>query len=364
MFEAGLVDHGRHSSFSATEQPAMSRERSRVRLGTANGKCQDFGYEANDNWAKVPAGWSWSEVAAVAVDGRDRVYVFNRGEHPVMVFDCDGTFLSAWSELLFVRPHGIFVGPDETVYCIDDLDHSVRKFTPDGSLLLTLGNSGQPSDTGATSIDFRTIRHAGPPFHYPTNLALSPGREMYVSDGYGNARVHKFDPDGRLLFSWGEPGSGPGQFQVPHGIAVDPDGTVYVADRENSRIQLFNSGGAYLTEWTDVARPCQICIDGAGDIYVAELGYRAGMWPGTRAPASDGTGGRVSIFSQSGELLARWGGGHDPCAPGDFFAPHGICVDSRGDIYIAEVVMSAGGNRGLVSADCHTLQKFVRRIER
>ena len=156
----------------------------------------------------------------------------------------------------------------------------MRKFTPDGSLLLTLGNRGRPSDTGATSIAFRTIRVAGAPFHYPTNLALSPSGEMYVSDGYGNARVHKFDPNGQLLFSWGEPGSGPGQFQVPHGIAVGPDGTVYVADRENSRIQLFNPAGSYLAEWTDVARPCQICIDGAGDVYVAELGFRAGMWPG------------------------------------------------------------------------------------
>ena len=342
----------------------MSMERSRARADTANGKCQDFGYEADANWAKVPAGWNWSEVAAVAADGHDRVFVFNRGEHPVMVFGCDGTFLGSWGERLFVRPHGIFVGPGETVYCTDDLDHTVRKFTLDGSLLLTLGNSGEASDTGATSIDFRTIHHAGPPFHYPTNLALSSDGEMYVSDGYGNARVHKFDPDGRLLFSWGAPGSGPGQFQIPHGIAVGPDGTVYVADRENSRIQLFNSAGAYLAEWTDVARPCQIYIEDAGDVYVAELGFRAGMWPGTRAAEPDATGGRVSIFSQRGELLARWGGGRNPCAPGDFFAPHGICVDSRGDIYVAEVVMSAGGNRGLVPPDCHTLQKFVRRVER
>src|SRR5439155_3030800 len=151
-------------------------------------------------------------------------------------------------------------------------------------------------DTGATTLAFRTIHRPGPPFHYPTNLALSPQGEMYVSDGYGNARIHKFSPDGRLLFSWGEPGSGPGQFQIPHGIAVDLQGTVYVADRENSRIQLFSPDGKYLGEWTDVVRPCQVFIDRAENAYVAELGFRAGMWPGTTAPSADAPGGRVSIF--------------------------------------------------------------------
>src|SRR5262249_5479221 len=150
---------------------------------------------------------------------------------------------------IFKRAHGIFIGPDDAVYCIDDFDHTFRKFTTDGKLLMTLGTSGKPSDTGATSIDFRTIRHSGPPFHYPTDLALAPDGSLYVSDGYGNARIHKFSPDGRLLFSWGEPGDGPGQFRVPHGIAVDRQGFVYVADRENSRVQIFAPDGKYLSEW-------------------------------------------------------------------------------------------------------------------
>jgi streptogramin lyase len=264
---------------------------------------------------------------------------------------------------LFTRPHGILIGPDDAVYCTDDLDHTVRKFTPEGRLLLTLGTSGKSSDTGATSMDYRNILRAGPPFHYPTNVALAPEGDIYISDGYGNARIHKFSADGLLLFSWGEPGDGPGQFHIPHGIAVDKQGTVYVADRENSRLQLFSSGGVFLSEWTNVARPCQVFIDAIGHVYVAELGYRAGMWPGTTAPSPDATGGRVSIFDRQGTLLARWGGGNDPCAAGDFFAPHDICVDTNGDIYVAEVVMSAGGNRGLVSPTCHALQKFVRKTK-
>jgi DNA-binding beta-propeller fold protein YncE len=338
----------------------MSVKASSAQTATAQEVCRQHGYQAHDSWHRLPAGQGWAEVAAVATDSQDRVWVFSRGPHVVHLFDRDGAFLGSWGEGLFKRPHGIFIGPDGAVYCCDDMDHTVRKYSPQGALLLTLGTSGRPADTGATSMDFRTVRRAGPPFHYPTNLAIAPSGEMYVTDGYGNARVHRFSPEGRLLHSWGEPGSEPGQFQLPHGIAVDRQGIVYVADRENSRIQLFTPEGVFVTAWTDVARPCQVCIDSEDNVWVAELGFRAGMWPGTAPPRTDATGGRVSQFSRKGELRARWGGGQNPCAPGDFFAPHGICVDSRGDVYVAEVVMSGGGAKGLVPATCHALQKFVR----
>ncbi|MBI4600670.1 MAG: hypothetical protein HY721_01795 [Planctomycetes bacterium] len=319
------------------------------------------GYEPLEGWERLPAGWSLGEAAGVAVDSRDRVHVFSRSERPVIVFDRGGELLGSWGEGLFARPHGITIGPDDAVYLTDDVDHTVRKLSPRGELLLTLGTSGRPSATGATSHDFRTIRRAGPPFCYPTNVALSPGGEIYVADGYGNAHIHKFSPDGRLLLSWGEPGTGPGQFQIPHGIAIDRDGTVFVADRESSRIQIFSPDGDFLAEWTGVARPCQVFIDRGDLVYVAELGYRAGMWPGIAPPSADATGGRVSVFARDGTLLARLGGGLDPCAPGDFFAPHGICADSRGDIYVAEVVISAGGARGGAPRSCRTLQKLVRK---
>lgn len=321
----------------------------------------EWTYEARADWEQRPEGYSWPEATAVAVDAEDRVYVFNRGEQPVMVFARDGRFLHSWGAGAFARPHGVTIGPDGAVYCTDDLDHTVKKFSPRGELLQVLGTSGRPSDTGATSIDYRTIRHAGPPFYFPTNVAFGPDGEWYVSDGYGNARIHKFSPEGRLIFSWGEPGDQPGQFHVPHGIAVDRHGKVWVADRENSRIQCFTPNGDFVDQWLDIARPCQVAFDPEGNLFVAELGYRAGMWPGTVAPTPDATGGRVSIFDARGRLLSRWGGGENPTATGDFFAPHDICLDSRGDIYLAEVAMSAGGNRGLVPPSCHTLQKFIRR---
>ena len=141
---------------------------------------------------------------------------------------------------------------------------------------------------------------------------------MYVADGYGNARVHRFDPQGKLIGSWGEPGAGPGQFHVPHGIAIGRDGTVYVADRENCRVQLFDLAGRYLAEWPDIARPCQVCVDAEDRVFVAELGFRAGMFPGNEPPGDHPPGGRLSIFDRHGKLQARWGGGDNPCSPGDF----------------------------------------------
>src|SRR5262245_64882132 len=143
-----------------------------------------FRFRVEQGWAKFPAGGADGEVVAVACDSADRVYVFARGPRPVLVFERDGTPVTTWGEGLFVRPHGLFVGPDDTVYCTDDFDHTVRAFTPEGRPLLTLGTSGRPSDTGATSTDYRTIRRAGPPFHYPTNLALGPAGDLYVPCAY------------------------------------------------------------------------------------------------------------------------------------------------------------------------------------
>jgi DNA-binding beta-propeller fold protein YncE len=316
-------------------------------------------YEALAHWERLPEGWTFVEVAGVGTDSQDRVYVFNRGAHPVMVFDRDGKFITAWGEGIIQRAHGILIGPDDAVYLTDDLDHTVRKFTPEGKLLLTLGASGKPSDTGIDGLDYRTIRRAGPPFHRPTNVALSNNGDIYVTDGYGNARVHKFAPDGRLLLSWGESGDAPGQFNLPHGIAVDRDERVYVADRENSRIQIFSPRGELLAMWTDVARPMQVFIDKSDTVFVAEVGFKAGLFP-WQSPPADSVGARLSKFDLNGKLLARWGGGADPAAVGDFFAPHDVWADSRDDLYVGEVVMSAGGNRGLVSPTCHALQKFVR----
>jgi DNA-binding beta-propeller fold protein YncE len=318
-------------------------------------------YEVLEGWERLPEGWSFVEVAGVATDSKDRVYAFNRGAHPMIVFDREGKFLNAWGEGVFTNAHGIFIGPDDRIYCADNFDHTVRIFTPDGTLLQTLGKKGEPSDTGFKA--WRTlVQRAAGPFNMVTNVALGPNGNLYVADGYGNARVHVFSPAGELLFSWGEPGKGPGQFNLPHAIAVDRRGRVYVADRENSRIQIFTGEGDYITEWAHVHRPDDLYIDKDENLFVAELGFRAGVMPaglGAAVPPPHEPHACVSILTLDGEVQTRFGG-EDGCAPGNFFAPHGIWADSRGDLYVSEVNYSAGGRRGLVPLDCHSLQKFVR----
>ena len=323
-------------------------------LGTGN-----YRYKPVPDWAKLPTGWSFVEVVGIAVDSRDRAFVFCRGEHPVIIFEPDGSFVGSWGEGLFKRPHGITIGAGDVIWCTDDKGHVVRKFSVDGTLLQTLG-TGQPSDTGIEGMDYRTITRPAGPFNMPTNLAIAPSGELYITDGYGNARVHKFTAAGKLLFSWGAAGDKPGQFNLPHGIAIDRRGRVYVSDRENSRIQVFSPEGKFLSEWTDTGRPMQICFDGDDRAFVCDVGFRAGRFPFQAEPPPPVRGAYVSIFDTEGRLLSRWGGSDDPCAPGDFFAPHGICVDSRGAVYVGEVVMSAGGYQGNVPPTCHSLQKFVR----
>jgi DNA-binding beta-propeller fold protein YncE len=280
----------------------------------------------------------------VAVDSRDRVFLFTRSDSEVLIYNRDGTFQKAWGKGLFTpRSHGITIGPDDSVYCVDDADQTVRKFSPDGELLLTIGTSGQASDTGYDGASLDSITHGGPPFNRPTNLAVAPSGDLYISDGYGNARVHRFAPDGRLIQSWGEPGSGPGQFRLSHGIGVAADGRVFVCDRHNDRLQIFTPEGEYLDEWTGFALPTHVVFDRNGLVYVSEL----------RA--------RVSVLDPTGQLLARWGDAPDSCAPGNFVAPHGLAVDSNGDLYIAEVVWTIGIRPGKVPQDCHAFQKFTRR---
>jgi sugar lactone lactonase YvrE len=280
----------------------------------------------------------------------------------VFIYERDGRFVRSWGEDAFSeRAHGITIGPDGSVFCVDDADHSVRKFTPDGTLRMTLGTRGRPSDTGYDGAAYATIARAGPPFNRPTNLAVAPNGDLYVADGYGNARVHRFAADGRLLASWGAPGGGPGEFRIPHGICILADGRVLVADRENDRIQVFDLDGAYLEEWRDIQRPTHLCVGPDGLIYVAELWWRTGQRSQRFGEITTDRYGRVSALTADGTVAARWGGSA-PGTPGGFTAPHGIAVDSRGDVYVAEVTHTFGVAPGVIApGSAPTLQKLARR---
>ncbi|MGH2390504.1 MAG: peptidyl-alpha-hydroxyglycine alpha-amidating lyase family protein, partial [Chloroflexota bacterium] len=276
-----------------------------------------------------------------------------------LVYDRGGNFLRSWGEDLFTeRTHGLTVGPDDRVYCVDEGSHCIYTFSPTGELLGTIGTKGVAAETGYDGRTYESIR-GGPPFNRPTNLAVAPNGDFYVTDGYGNCKVHRFAANGELIQSWGDPGSEPGQFILPHGIRVAADGRVLVADRENDRIQIFSPEGRFLEQWTDVQRPTNIAIDAAGAIYVSELWWRVGDHSPIHGEITEDHPGRVSIFDSAGRLVKRWGGA-DRCAPGNFAAPHDICADSRGDLYVAEVTYTHGGREGMVPADCHSFQKFRR----
>jgi DNA-binding beta-propeller fold protein YncE len=278
-----------------------------------------FTYKVVEGWGKLPESWKFTQIAGIIVDPDDRVFVYNRGEHHVIVFDRDGKLLYAWGEEIFASAHGLWLDDKGYLYFADHQNHTIKKCTVDGKLLMTLGTENVKGD-------------AGQPFRSPTGVSVAPSGDIYVADGYDNTRIHKYSPEGKHILSWGEKGEGEGQFAVPHGIFVHKDGTVYVADRENHRIQLFTPDGEFITQWkSDFNMPCTLFIDKDDIVYVPELRHR------------------VSILNIKGELLARWGGveSHEI---GQFVAPHTAWTDSKGDLYIGEVLE---GQR---------LQKFERII--
>ena len=289
----------------------------------------DFTYEVVEGWGELPAGYELFQVAGVAVDTDDRVYAFNRGDHKLIVFDGDGSFVKAWKDT-FSIPHGMRIGPDGSIFLVDQGSHVVLKYSPDEELLMTLGNRDQPSDTGY-SLEHKVVEWPAGPFNNPTGVVVSDAGDIFVSDGYGNCRVHKFNASGELLKTWGVPGTeGPGEFHLPHGIELDKRGRLLVADRENHRIQLFTQDGEHIETWTaDFKQPTTMTVGADGTVYVPELGSR------------------MSILDSDGNVLSRWG--DEPSTePGLFRSPHCVAVDSRGDLYIGEVLK---GSR---------LQKFAR----
>jgi hypothetical protein len=202
-------------------------------------------FEVHEDWARLPAHIELL-AASVTVDSKDRVYGFSRSkEHPVVVFDREGNFLSSWGAGLFAFPHTIRADEDDNLWLVDRDHGQMMLFTTEGKLLRTIGTRGFRSDTGVAADDFRSdgyrrVTHGGGPFNLPTDIDIAASGEMFVTDGYGNARVHKFAADGTHLLSWGEPGTGPGQFNLPHAVWITRDGRLLIADRENDRIPVFD----------------------------------------------------------------------------------------------------------------------------
>ena len=252
--------------------------------------------------------------SAVGVNSKNEVFLFHRGPRPIQCFDPEGKFLRAWGDDVIKIAHGLRIDGDDNVWVTDVGGHRVFKFDSTGKPLLALG-TGEPG-TGNDQFD------------EPTDIAFGSGGEVYVSDGYGNSRVMKFDVDGRFLSSWGTPGEGRGQFHLPHSIIVDSEGRVLVGDRENNRIQVFDGDGAWLATWKGFA-PYGIALDADGRVFVA-----------------DGRAAQVLLLDDKGKVRKRWGRFGE--GVGQFQMPHMLAFDGVGNLFVAEV-------------DGKRLQKYARK---
>ena len=286
-------------------------------------------YTVVHGWPQLPPGFVLGQVSGVAVDSHNHVFVFHRAENSwsdktkviasptILCFDgASGKLLSSWGENRFLEPHGLRVDRNDNVWVTDRRLHQVFKFSHDGKLLLTIGTERTPG-LDATH------------FNMPTDIAFSPdGAAIYVSDGYGNNHVAKFSSDGKYLLDWGRKGGGPGEFDLPHSVAVDAQGLVYVADRSNSRIQIFDTDGKFLKVWKseELGRPWSLTIGPDNLLYVVD--------GGDLKPAPPDRG-QILKVDLSGKILAKWSrfGNYD----GQIYWGHDLAVGKDGAVYVGDV---------------------------
>ena len=273
--------------------------------GTSSSTTPPLRYRAESNWPSLPAGWNFGEAEAAAVDAEGNVYVFHRGAHPIVVFDVRGKYLRSFGDGLFVGPHGLRIDRDANLWAADSEAHIVVKMDLSGRVRMVLGRRGQSGESDDL-------------FNQPTDVAVASNGDIYVTDGYGNSRIVKFASDGRFLHSWGAPGSGQSEFNWPHSIVIDREGRIYVADRRNNRIQIFDAGGNFLDQWTHVGTPMGLALTADQSLFMTE-----------------GSANRVLELSLEGKILGWFG--EKGKLPGQFNICHQLGVDALRNLYIAEV---------------------------
>jgi DNA-binding beta-propeller fold protein YncE len=257
-------------------------------------------YQLVANWPTLPVGMKLDGISASATDAKDNVFLLNRSKPYVLVFDREGKFLRSWNGT-FKTPHGLRIDTDGNVWVADMANHLVQKFTPEGKLLLSLGQKDKPG-------------LAADKFNKPADVAVGPDGEIYVADGYGNSRVAKFSKDGAFVQDWGKKGKGPSEFNIPHVVFLDSKNRVVVGDRENLRVQIFDRDGKLLEQWKDTGAPY--------GLYLAK----------DRTYLADGRSGTIRILDKEGKLLTSW-----ETKDGSKDTPHWINVDSKGAIYVGFV---------------------------
>jgi DNA-binding beta-propeller fold protein YncE len=257
-------------------------------------------YQLVANWPTLPEGMIFDGISAAATDSKDNVYLLHRVKPYVMVFDKDGKFQRSWNGA-FKTPHGLRIDTGGNVWIADMANHLVQKFSPNGKLLLTLGQKDKPG-------------LAADQFNKPADVAIGPDAEIYVADGYGNSRIAKFSNDGKFVQDWGKKGKGPSQFNIPHVVFLDSSNRVLVGDRENLRVQIFDRDGKLLEQWKDTGAPYGLYLS-KDRVYLA-----------------DGRTGTIRILDKQGKLLTSW-----ETKDGTKDTPHWINVDSKGAVYVGFV---------------------------
>jgi DNA-binding beta-propeller fold protein YncE len=261
-------------------------------------------YALITDFFQLPPGEHLVEPAGVALNSKGHIYVFHRGKHPLMEFDPSGKFLGSIADDLFVTAHMVRIDAEDNIWTADIGSHVILKLSPEGRVLLALGRMRIPGDD---------VLH----FNQPTDIAWDRDGNIYVTDGYGNSRVLKFDKYGRPLLGWGMKGSGPGQFDTPHTIVVDGD-LVYVGDRENARIQIFDRDGRFQRQWS-LGHPFALVMGPDHTLYMG-----------------DAISGRILKIDPRGKVLASFTG--PPAGQGPHFDPHQIALAQDGSIFTVEVI--------------------------
>ncbi len=260
-------------------------------------------FEPAGEFPQLPADYPLGRCSAVAINSQGEIYLFHRGQHPIICVSPDGKLLRSWGDDLIGSAHGLRIDKQDNVWVTDIGRHRVMKFDSAGKLLLSLGTGKPGTETDE--------------FNQPTDVAFGTEGEFFVSDGYGNSRVLKFAATGRLLKSWGTPGKKPGEFHLPHSLLIDSRGRLLVGDRENDRIQIFDQAGELLDQWAGFA-PYGLAINSEGQIFVA-----------------DARANQILRLDATGKVIQRWG--QKGKAPGEFDLPHMLAFDAQGNLYVAEV---------------------------
>jgi DNA-binding beta-propeller fold protein YncE len=298
-------------------------------------------YEVDPGWPQRPDSVAaWGAVSGVAVDKHDNVWMFNRGPDPMQVYTADGKFVRTWGRGTIGSAHHIKIDDDGNIWISDIGHHLVQKYSPAGEALLTIGTADQPGEDETH-------------LNKPTDMALASNGDIYVSDGYGNNRVVQFDKQGKFIRSWGKLGTGQGEFNLPHAIAIDKQDRVYVADRSNVRIQVFDRTGKYLDQWTDLVTPWGFCLTKDDQLWVCGSSPMP-WWTASQYTFPLGCPPKDQVFMRfatDGRLQQLWTvpkGMDNFERPGELNWLHCVAFDSRGNLYCGDII----GKR---------IQKFVRR---